>query len=76
MQHFSSARYKHGRKTPPLVVVKQDPFLAELLLQHLILGAEILDGSLLFTLNPAGQREQSRLWETCLAGERCRGTAD
>ena len=45
------------RQSTPLVVVKQDPFLAELLFEYLVFCAQILDHFLLLTIDPAGEED-------------------
>src|SRR5262249_27770035 len=44
-----------------LVVVEQDAFLAQLLLEHLVFGTEVLDDLLLLAMDPAGQDDQQEL---------------
>ncbi|MCH7724978.1 MAG: hypothetical protein IH991_00655 [Planctomycetes bacterium] len=44
-----------------MIIVEQNPFLSEFLLQDLVFGAEILDGLLLLTINPTGECEQQDL---------------
>jgi hypothetical protein len=39
----------------PLVVAKQDAFLAKLLFEHLVFGAQVFECVLLMTVDPAGQ---------------------
>jgi len=44
-----------------LVVVERDPFLAEFFLEHLILRSQVLDRSLLFSVDPASENQQQEL---------------
>ncbi len=48
-------------QSPALVVVEQDAFLAKLLLEHLVFGAEVLDDLLLLAVDPAGKDEEEQL---------------
>jgi len=43
-----------------LVVIQEDAFLAELLLDDLILCNEVVDDLLLFAIEPAGQGDQKQ----------------
>jgi hypothetical protein len=49
------------RQAPALVVILQDTLLAQLLLNHEILGTEVLDHLLLLLIDPAGQSGQYKL---------------
>ena len=48
-------------KTPSLVVIEEDPFLTEFLLEDLVLGDKILDDTLLLAVEPAGQSQHEQL---------------
>ena len=50
----------HGQ-APPLVVAEQDAFLAELFLEHVVLGSQVLDHLLLLLVDPAGQNDEQEL---------------
>ncbi len=43
-----------------LIVVEQNPTLAELFSQHLILSQQILDRVLLVSIDPAGQNQEQQ----------------
>ena len=40
---------------PPLIIVEQNAFLAELFSEHAILGSKVLDHVLLSMVDPAGE---------------------
>jgi len=50
-----------GRQAPPLIIVEQDAFFAELLSEHAILGSKALDDVLLSMIDPAGQDQKQQL---------------
>jgi hypothetical protein len=49
--------YLH-RQPSALIVVEQDTILAEFLLEHLVLGPQVLDDRFLLTVDPAGQDQE------------------
>ena len=44
-----------------LIIVEQSPLVAKLLLEHLVLGSQILDHLLLLTIDPAGEDDEAEL---------------
>ena len=51
-------------QTPPLAIVEQNGFLAELLSEHTIFGPKVLDHVLLLAIDPAGQ-DQDQQFQGC-----------
>ena len=49
------------RQSTPLIVVQQDPLLAELLFEHLVLGSQVLDHFLLLAIDPASEDDDIEL---------------
>ena len=50
----------HGQ-APPLIIVEQNAFLAELFSEHAILGPKVLDYFLLSMIDPAGEDQNKQL---------------
>ena len=48
-------------QTAPLIVAEQEAFLAEFLLEHLILGSQVLDDFLLLTVHPTSENHEIEL---------------
>ena len=61
LQPFAAEDLTLQRESSTLVIVQQDSLLAELFLEHLILGSQILDHFLLLAIDPAGENHQVEL---------------
>jgi hypothetical protein len=53
--------FPFDRQAAALVVVQQDPALAEFLPEHLVLGPEVINNLLLLAVDPAGKDEMEQL---------------
>ncbi len=58
LEHFAAENLALDCKASPLVIVEEDTFLAELLLEDLVLRDQVFDDALLLTIDPPGQGEQ------------------
>ncbi len=60
-EHLSAKDLAFHRKSAALIVVQQNSFLAELLLEHFVFRAEVFDHLLLLTVDPASKDHQHQL---------------
>ena len=61
LQSFATEDLAFGAKPSTLIVIQQNPLLAELLLKYLILGSQIFDDFLLLTIHPTGENHHVEL---------------
>ena len=61
LEHLPPEDLAFDSQPPPLVVVKQDSVLSELLSENPILLYEVLDGVLLSAIDPAGEDQEQEL---------------
>jgi hypothetical protein len=60
-QELAAKDFPFDSQAAALVIVQQDPALAEFLTEHLVLGPEIIDDLLLLVIDPAGKDEMEQL---------------
>jgi hypothetical protein len=60
-QKLASQDLAFDRQPSALVIVQQDPSLAELLFQDLVFGAKVLDNGLLALIDPASEDGDQQL---------------
>ena len=56
-QELAAKNFTFDGQTAALVVVQQDPVIAEFLSEHLVLGPEVINDLLLLLVDPAGKSE-------------------
>jgi hypothetical protein len=60
-QQPASQDFAFDGQAAALVIVEQDPFLAEFFLEDLVFGAEVFDELLLLVVDPAGENGNQKL---------------
>ena len=58
LKSFPTEKLALHRQSPSLVIVEQDPFLANPLLEYPVLRDQVMDHFLLLALDPADQDEE------------------
>jgi hypothetical protein len=58
LEHLPPENLAFHSQAPPLIIVEQDAFLAELLSEHAILGSKVLDHILLSMVDPASEDQE------------------
>lgn len=72
LQPFAAEDLTLHRESSTLVIAQQDSLLAELFLEHLIFGSQILDHLLLLAIDPASENHQAKLPGVDDEGHDCR----
>jgi hypothetical protein len=55
LQHLAAQNLAFDGQAAPLIIIEQDPFLTELLLEHLTFSAKVFDLLLLLLVDPASE---------------------
>ena len=61
LQDLPAQDFSLHRQPPPLIVVEDDPFLTDLLLEHVDLRPLEVDDLLLLLVDPAGENHEEKL---------------